>query len=849
MKEKILVSSVLNGKELLCSLALRGKSFFAFRVLTPARLAETALIRCGKVPPGKRMRAQEQQFVTGELMRRVGYFSGVFSFRDAMDLADTLNAMRMRFVSEEAEGLRKTLPSGEFTDKNGALLEMYGLYTAWLAENDRYDDVCLIRYAAEQAAEMDAELITLEEFALSPLEAALVSRLSGGKARMLSLQEAYGASLRLDSLTRAYGAVNEADRMIRDIRGSGIPLDRCTVAVTEPAVYAQLFYDLYMEKGIPVAFGCGIPVSNTRPAGLLDLWGKWNGTGFHGADALGDMLYSDTFDRSRLTKELNQNQTEEEGEVHLPDLVPLAGRMRLGTDEQVNAARIDAWEKTLSESAEERKQVKALRLLGRELALPCDDFLKKYTCIREYPAGKDLDTKARAAILKVLGSAERYPGLMATEDMIPLALGQTVCMESAQEGKLFVTSVTGALSVQREHLFILGLSADKFPGKPRENALMLDSDWELLPCPETAPTSGNRVRENRDRLELLIRLAASLNIGVHAYWPDYDPAQMKELIPSSAVYRLLDACPDVKEEKEGFFPAVYSDSYAAGRLYLEGGRITPEKGSPPEEKREKAGRKAKREWSPTAIDTWFGCKRRFQYRYLLGLDAAEPDDPMVIAPANAVGNMAHHLMEILAADKPDAAEFHDMASAMFDDFLTARPPMDEAAAEREKDRFVQMMDAAWKQDPKHGGLSEREIHSRLRCGLLLKGRPDRVEDAGDGGYIVVDFKTGSTPEHVPDDPQTCRQVLIYAWMLQQEGKRIVSCEYRYLRLSRTVKCGTGPEIMGKLEEDLERFYNGLEAGDFAAEDGYGNPLKKNGCRYCPYAGICEMDKKREEAPV
>ena len=852
MTEKFLVTSEINGTELIRSMALRGKNSFAFRVVPAAVLAETALVRCGDLPAGKRVRADEQHFVIGSLMRRAGYFSGAFSLRDAVRLTDTLNGMRLRIAADERAGLHRALSNGEFCDKNAALLEVYDLYMDWLAENGRTDDICLTRYAAEHAPEMNAEFFLPDGFDLPPLETALVSRLSGGNVRTVSLQELYGGaesgSLRLDSLTEVYGPVNEVDRAIRDIYESGAPLDRCVVAVTDPTVYGQLFYDAAMEKGIPVAFGCGIAVSNSAPAGLLSLWKEWNGAGFHGVDALQAMVDSETFDRSLLTELLNRGRTEAEGKVSVRRLTELAGSMRFEPDAQVNDERTDAWAGTLSESSEDQRLVEPLRLLGRELGLSCDRFLKKYARIRTHAAGETLDRTALNAILNVLGLAERFPGLVSMEEMIPAALEQAVCADPAVPGRLMVTSVSGALSELRDHLFILGLSADKFPGQPQENALMLDSDWELLPCPETAPTSRRRVEKTLKDLTMLVSLAASLNNDVHAYWPDYDPVELKELIPSSVIYRLREACPDTDMEKEGYFPAVYSAPYAIGRLYLEDRKITP-KAENRELPAEAGMDPEKGEWAPTAIDTWFGCKRQFLYRYVLHLDVREEDDPMVVISPAEIGNLAHHLMEILAEEHPGEAEFHARASAMFDEYLVARPPMDPYAAEEEKERFVRMMDTARREDPgREAVLAEQEMHSTHPCGLKLRGRPDRVEADGNGRYIVVDFKTGRRVVQEQNDPHSCRQALIYAWMLQQAGMPPAYCEYRYLRRSGSVLCETHPMMMKQLEEDLIRFHDGLKNGDFAREDGYGTKHRENDCRRsCVYFGICQADKPGEEA--
>ncbi len=853
MAEKYLVTSELNGVELLRSLALRGKNSFGFRVVSAVELAETALIRCGVVPDGKRVSLNEQQFVIGGLMSRVDYFSGAFLFGDAVRLTETLNDMRMRFAADESAGLHSALLQGEFADKNTALLEVYDRYTEWLAENGRVDDICLIRFALERAGAVAGEYLIPEGFELSPLEEALVSLVSGGKVERVSLEDLFGvsssSSLRMDSLVEVYGSVNEVDRVIRDIYDSGTPLDRCVVAVTDPAVYGQLFYDVAMEKGVPIAFGCGVSVTDSYPAGLLSLWKQWNETGFHGVDALQAMVFSDTFDRSVLLDLLNQGRTEEEGQVNLRRLTELAGSMQLGLDEHANEERVAAWEATLSESSEDLVFVEPLRRLGWELALSCDLFLKKYANIRKHTVGGPLDKSSLNAIQDVLSLARRFSGPFSMEDMIPIALAQTVGGESAMPGKLFVTSVGEALSSLRDHLYILGLSADKFPGKPRENALMLDSDWELLPSPETAPTSRRRVKGTLDRMTMLVRLAASLNVDVHVYWPDYDPAALKELIPSSMIYRLSDECSGFRKEVEGYFPSTYSEAYAIGKLYLKDEQVAPV--AEVKELTTDAGVDPElREWSPTAIDAWFGCKRSFLYKYILHLDVREEDDPMVIISPLEMGNLAHHLMEILAAERPDEEKFRSLAASMLDDYLISRPPMDSHAAEIAKDRFVRMMDSAWKEDPgREVVLYEKELHGVHPCGLKLEGRPDRVEADGNGKYIVVDFKTGRKVAQERNDPKSCRQALIYAWILQQSGRLPAYCEYRYLQLSRDrdVMCETNPLTMGQLDEDLSLFYNGLKSGDFAPEDGYGNKCKKDTCDHCSYQAVCAADVERKGA--
>ena len=851
MRETILVASTLNASELMRSMALRRKNLFAFRVMSPSKLAETALIRCGKLPTQRRIQPDEQSFLLYRIMLDVSdFFAGISSLQDANNLTNAINGMRLRFEADEAGGLHRALPQGEFPDKNNALLDVYDRYIAKLQQDGLMDDIGLIRCALADAEALDAELVLLREFPPAPLEQALVSHLSGGRFRTVSLQELLGLpssrDIRVDSLTEAYGAVNEVDQLIRDLYEGQQPLDRCVVAVTAPATYGQFFFELAAERGIPISLNIGVPIVNTLPAGLLALWARWCGAGFFGTDALQAMVFSDTFDRTQLMNLLNEGRNEDEGPVSQRQLIKMAGSLRLGLDPEVNRKRVEAWRETLSDSSEELKLADPLQRLGQELALPCSAFLKKYAFKRLDSVGGPLDQSALRTIVSILDLDRRFPGIAQMDDLIALALSQTVGTEQALPGHLAVTTIDGALSIQRDHLYVLGLSADLFPGKPAENALVLDNDWDLLPDPETAPTSRNRVKQARDRLTLLLHLAADLGNDVHLYWSGYDLAGLKELNPSSAVYDIHRQFPRLVPQTAGYFPAVYSDAYGAGRLYLDGREFTPAK-QPEENTPCAVGNVGEREWSPSAIDTWFTCKRRFLYQYILRLDAEEADDPLVVIPPKEAGDLAHHLMEELAELRPDREAFSRMSADMFDAYLTARPPMDPFAAEREKQRFVRMMDAAWAHDPgRRTLLAEETMHSSHPAGLRLYGRPDRVEIDEDGSGIVVDFKTGSKVMQQPEDPSTCRQTLIYAWMLQQQGIPVSRCEYRYLRFSKDVPCSADAAMMGKLQEELTLFCRGLQQGDFAMETGYGEACVKDSCEHCPYSAVCALDKTPEE---
>ncbi|MBQ6442872.1 MAG: hypothetical protein IJJ13_09840 [Lachnospiraceae bacterium] len=70
-------------------------------------------------------------------------------------------------------------------------------------------------------------------------------------------------------------------------------LDKGVIAVTDARTYSQIFFDQAINRTLPIIFGCGIPITNSDPAKLLDLYNKWMTTGLFSAASLAALLSSD----------------------------------------------------------------------------------------------------------------------------------------------------------------------------------------------------------------------------------------------------------------------------------------------------------------------------------------------------------------------------------------------------------------------------------------------------------------------------------------------------------------------------------------------------------------------------
>ena len=218
--------------------------------------------------------------------------------------------------------------------------------------------------------------------------------------------------------------------------------------------------------------------------------------------------------------------------------------------------------------------------------------------------------------------------------------------------------------------------------------------------------------------------------------------------------------------KTGYFMSGISLADEIGSAYSEGKGLTFTEETPTAESFSVT--KSERGYSPSALDIYFSCPRRYMMNMVIGIEDAEAIDPFMVIDPRQFGTLAHSVMEALAASpkRPDKDEFMQMAGKAFDDFLKEYAPVNRNSADRERAGFLEMMENAYNGDPANTVLSAEEKKTvEHDTGIRLYGYPDRVEKDADGKYLIADFKTGRRVVHVHDDIDTCLQVVIYAYMM------------------------------------------------------------------------------------
>lgn len=799
MQERILIAP--NGTELLRTLAGNGVSTLGLRIMQPAELARFALMRNGIAVSETQTMPDTEATLIWRFLSELPYFKNA-SYRDAQNLADALRILRLQITGDERSMIAEGLKNSPFTEKNEAILNVYDKYIAALQQENMTDTVCILRRALRDAKPLSCPCTVLREYPLSPLEQTLAAHLSGGSCRTVSLCELLQMDekpLSMPQITEAYGAANEVEAVIGTIYRDKLPLDQCTVAVTDAAAYAPLMFEYASRYAIPVTFGCGLPVTLTQAASVLRDYQVWISNGHFGIDALRGLLCGPAFDTEQFQQE--------HGIEHLNTFINTAGSMRLGTDTETNRARIEAY---CSAAERDETLVAQLKEVFIDQGISCADLIRKYAKIRKNDLGR-LDSAAKK---KICDTMEHFSALteQSPETLISDLLKTRVCPENSCEGALHITTISGALAVLRKNLFVMGLSAEQFPGAPSENYLLRDD--ELAAFGDTAPTSLNRIRQTQNALHDLLKTASALGIRTELSYTGYDTAELKANNASSVLYALYLEAGGTNEEAfkdsirhTGYFSQDISGMTEIGRAYLNGETIAAD---PPEQTDAPEVTGTVFNLSPSEIEVYVTCPKKFCYKNIMHMKEPESDDVFAVLNAKDFGILVHEAMKFLHGRVPDEDAFFANAEQIFARYLTERPPMNPKDAEKYKADFMQAVRNGFEraEDLKIEA-AEEDLTAEYDCGIKVKGRTDAIAVKNDGSRVIIDYKTGHKTKHEPDDVFSCIQVMMYADMLQKKGTEVSGGEFWYLRSNQVIACEYTPLRADKIEQILHEIADSM----------------------------------------
>jgi putative RecB family exonuclease len=259
-----------------------------------------------------------------------------------------------------------------------------------------------------------------------------------------------------------------------------------------------------------------------------------------------------------------------------------------------------------------------------------------------------------------------------------------------------------------------------------------------------------------------------------------------------------------------------------------------------------------RRLSPTAIDIYRTCPQQFFLAYIAHERREQPTGPNLVL-ANAVHHALERFYGLPPADRSPEA-LGQWLRAVWPEHR-ARHPFHSQAEEREWGlKALAMLE---RYASRHDLLVEplaREVWVRRRLpdGLELFGKVDRVDDDGDGGLHLIDYKTGRREIDADDLPGDSAAMLYTVAAQATYGRPVRRVSFLYLESGRQVDWELEDhEEFQAAAERLGRHVRALRSDtEWLAMPG-------EICRFCDFAHICpergavsmeELVVDREQVP-
>ncbi|MFS0861859.1 PD-(D/E)XK nuclease family protein [Fredinandcohnia sp. 179-A 10B2 NHS] len=331
------------------------------------------------------------------------------------------------------------------------------------------------------------------------------------------------------SLFSAQTEETELKEMLTRIKQSGIRFDEAAVFYTASSQYVSSMYHLSEKLTIPVTFGEGIPLIYTRPGkfvtGLLN-WMKDS----YSVQAFITLLQENVMD----TGEGAPSKTKWAGLLREASIGWSPERYISQLQDQ-----IEKYEEKAQDELEPERQA-YFQKKSQEFTW----LLKWFTSIFKhmptvYPDGMLIYAEQLKAIRHMLSSfgkvssaydqAAKEVMLEKIDELLPYANEEVLLSEAFQKiqenlltsnvgqsrpkpGHLHISTYKNGLYINREHIFIVGLDNQRFPGNAQEDPLLLDIERKKLG--KQLPLEKEKSKRNLYLMLQLFASAASKQITV-----------------------------------------------------------------------------------------------------------------------------------------------------------------------------------------------------------------------------------------------------------------------------------------------------------------------------------------------
>jgi len=831
INEKIIYSKSLKGIELLRSLAYYKCDVIGLNILTQSSLIERVGGLIGYFPNNKVLSKEEQQFQIYKILED-SHIIDVQTFDDVIHITNTLNEIRNDIDDDSFETFENLKESKNNSIGSKKLFSIYFDYLSYLSENGYLDNVSIVFDYLKHAQKCIHTITLLKEETYTPLDLKLVNAFAEN-VETISISDLFYNKADKSSIARvnpAYGEYNEIREALSYVVENKIPFDQVNFIFTQENKYFDELYALSEEFKVPVNFVGGVKIIESNPYKLFSFLFDLEDNYFNSVDGYNALFNLPCFDTKDFTIEEKLA------------LIDVMGHLKIGFDKEYNNQVLDRFLASDQRTKVFYKYFKKDMLLTdtfvQKLKAVVEDFsegiisvVKKHCFFRE-DDHTVLDQGAIKIIEEHYGRSLNIKSETVRRTYLERLKLIMLISDVSEPGFLNAATLTNTMSLYRPYTFIFGLSSAYFPGKNVENYLI--SNALLKEINKDSIISDEKILNKIKSLNLYIKLLNELNSEVHLSYSFYSLNDVKAVNPCSIIYSLVNdddlkkivATKDVRNNKISGYRGIANIA-----LSTENDLINTSF----ENHSDEVKNLLDITYSPTGIDTFFKCGKKFYLTKILGLQEEDEYDPFDPIDSLVYGVLFHKAMEYLKNhNKCDVDEFINNGLKLFDDYISYDVPVFDVSIARED--YIHCLANAF-QMIKENNLTIVNCEKRLEGvyhGVKLAGTYDALALTSTKTLVLLDYKTGKKIKHEENDVETGRQMMIYFELLKQNGDNVTQGYYIYPRANTMVSMNLLQCDKTSFETKIDDFKEALQNRDFK---------ETKECAFCKFQNLCGKNIK------
>jgi len=770
IKERIILSNSLNETEFLRTLAINNKNTIGLYVYNEIDFLSYILIKNGVKALGKLISRKEEIYIYMDKLS-IKY-----------DEASSIQAAVSTYRDQKFKMDNFDLLDNAFAKKKSIISQAYSVYNQYKIANNLIDKYDLINYINENLDDkIDVTCIVFKELLVSNLVKELAKKLFN--LEEYNIKDFVCIDNKLNqTFAECYGKKNEISYVFKEIYNQKINLGDCTLLLLNNSD----IYDIipYLEKfnlkytsliGVPAVLSNYIKLLKQ----ILELENDNSVNGFI------NFFNSNVIKKTELFKGCSLKQQN--------DIIKFLGWLRLSFFKH-NNLDIDVYEDEYKDK---------IKFIFEEFKKGIVYFISQYGIPDKYSG--------------IIGEIKEIEGLNYSDEikinLYENLINSYIDNKISASDAINIVNINNMYSCVRKYTFVIGLD-ENFPGNPVENYFIYDDEYSL-----DQYKSFNIVENKKNMLNNYLDLCNNLYLSYSSFKLD----DLKDVGPSSVFYD--------RKGNSDIFKFDYSDDSISNNMniikkYNENNVYNPIPVVTNQCDNYKDILLKKTYYASQFHNAFEKGNMSFILQSLLDVNIDDEKDPYAIIDSDYKGTLLHSIFEEFNKTKISLNQIKDKSSKAFDNFIKMKPALIQDNIQKAKDEFVELAESLYEISSNNlHVLSEKKMELEV-YGVKFKGTFDRIEKNSNGEYILVDYKTGRNITHKENDPKTCIQGLIYAYMIENlkddkgdylindNGNRICikECNFLYPYYKRIITIKWDKNTKEKLEELISEFKERINKG-------------------------------------